>query len=362
MRGSTMNDHIIKHSFDQDLASGDLELEVEDKLGDPEFQIHPDTIDAEFHSVTKEKSKRIPIIASLVCGFSIVVLWVAYQVLPGLLTKTEESTPTAATASLPSSAQVPAGIASIGVPASLTGPQERKADETGVKDQAAVGTVQVVTPNGAVVVTQPAAAPDVQLSNAAKETSPAQQPAAAVSVATQPAPVLPLPAKAAQSTDAVLAAVEKKEPISASPKTAVVTVTPLVKTTSQVQIEPTSVRKPSAQQATEPPQATKAAKVQSKPVEPKMVAKADPVKKSVEMDGDPVMSGSETVKPLVTFSSGQIGLRSFSADTLVMVSSKTNSPVRYRVGDVLPSGDRIEHLDSNSMTVVTNHKVIRIVN
>lgn len=80
----------------------------------------------------------------------------------------------------------------------------------------------------------------------------------------------------------------------------------------------------------------------------------------IESDSNP--NHADSVKPLVTYTAAQLNLRSFDAGVMTMVSSKTNQPVRYRVGDALPSGDVIEYLDASSMTVVTNRKVIRITN
>lgn len=68
------------------------------------------------------------------------------------------------------------------------------------------------------------------------------------------------------------------------------------------------------------------------------------------------------VKPLITVTANEIGLRSLTADTLVVANASSGSITRYRVGDYLPSGEKIRHIDSLALTIVTDKQIIRIVN
>lgn len=66
------------------------------------------------------------------------------------------------------------------------------------------------------------------------------------------------------------------------------------------------------------------------------------------------------VKPLVTMTGDEIGLRFFTADALSVSAKGQHKAATYRVGDALRNGERIQHLDPSSMTIVTDRRVIRI--
>ena len=70
-------------------------------------------------------------------------------------------------------------------------------------------------------------------------------------------------------------------------------------------------------------------------------------------------SGSgQAVKPLVTMSAAQLGLKAMTRDAIVVGSGTTSKT--YAQGSVLPSGERVETLDAEAMVIVTDRKIIRI--
>ena len=87
--------------------------------------------------------------------------------------------------------------------------------------------------------------------------------------------------------------------------------------------------------------------------------KPEPKKTSSEASASGSTAGQGGVTPVVTLSSAQMGVRSFSADSVV-VQVPGGDVKSYRVGDSLPNGEKLQKLDPTSMTMVTDRRVIRI--
>lgn len=66
------------------------------------------------------------------------------------------------------------------------------------------------------------------------------------------------------------------------------------------------------------------------------------------------------VLPLVVVVPDQIGIRSVTADFITITTS--TGLQRFKVGDYLPSGERLAHIDASASTIVTDKKIIRILN
>ena len=132
------------------------------------------------------------------------------------------------------------------------------------------------------------------------------------------------------------------------------------------------------QPAATPPTATPAPVVAETPPPPKPVKPASPASpkptatkpitvvpkpEAKKQSADAPASGSQVgqggVTPVVTLSSAQMGVRSFSADSVV-VQVAGGEVKSYRVGDSLPNGEKLQKLDPTSMTMVTDRRVIRI--
>jgi len=94
------------------------------------------------------------------------------------------------------------------------------------------------------------------------------------------------------------------------------------------------------------------------PKKPELAKVAKPTPPSQKPEAQPADAGE--VKPLVTMTGAAIGLRFFTADALSVAAMGADKPTTFRVGDSLPSGERIKHLDPSSMTIVTDRRVIRI--
>lgn len=109
--------------------------------------------------------------------------------------------------------------------------------------------------------------------------------------------------------------------------------------------------------STEKPASTTTAKPVKTPVAAQVKKKAEPV--TPASDGLLIVND---VKPLVSLTAAQFGLRSISNDVLVLSEERTGYTKKFRVGDSLPSGERITHIDAVSRTIVTNHQIIRITN
>lgn len=67
----------------------------------------------------------------------------------------------------------------------------------------------------------------------------------------------------------------------------------------------------------------------------------------------------ETVRPVHVLKPDVIGLTAFAPDHIVIISR--NRPVRFRAGDVLPGGETIVRLDAQSLTIVTDRSIVRIL-
>lgn len=383
-----INDFIINNSFRRkpknETGQGaqanddDVDLTLDPQSNQSQFAIDPDSVDAEFTTISeppKANNKRKKLIISLSAVGVISVMMLAAHLVLG---QKQEATPIVGAQGIPLPANaVPANLATLDskVPSSLAGAEPKTenatpAGEVVAAKPAAIGTDQkpevqgqqlaAVLPNAAVSATQSTAIP---VQNPAPVTPKAQEPVAAV-----------LPAASGTVAPVQAQAPVAQTPVVQNPVTPPQAVAAPVQQPEKKESAPEKSEKPqaAAQKATSEKSTKQEKKADSKDKaesKEKVAQAATPKKEekpaklvAEKAKAEQNEGAMESVKPLVTFSAGQIGLRSFSQDTLILMSSKTNAPVRYRVGDALPSGDVIEHLDSNSMTVVTNSKVIRITN
>lgn len=368
-----MNDHIINQSFITDMDDPALNGDPGYIGRQPQFEIDPAHIECEFTNVTPKSTFKKKILVVSMCGLGFLGAVAGALQMPqvkGFIDGSSAISPAAAAISPISGtvAQVPAALGTLTEkpPASLL-PPENNPTSSPAEAVAPIGSVlaSAGSVNPAVppaVVDQPSGTTvvaAVTLPAGATATTPASlaAPASVVdttSTAGSPAPIAPV-AATQLSSDAKATA---GAPV-------VVTQTDVASLAKPVSAKSGAVATPPARVAKAEPQAP--VKQEAKPAHKQAaVGAAKPPSVAIKDVGEPRVAVDEdvgeAVKPLVTFSAGQIGLRSMSPDTLVLVSSKTNNATRYRVGDSLPSGDVIQYLDSNSMTVVTNRKVIRIIN
>ena len=401
MSGDAFNRAIIENGFkrkpggDQnDATSDDIQLDVQGNTNG-EFQIDPESIDAEFTTVSHEKrsKKRKLLMISLA---AVAVFSTFFFILHFLMGQKEAAPAVIGPQGIPEPvAQTPSNLNSLNatLPASLA-PAEVKSELSPHEPKQTGGEVveaKAITAAPAQVVTPAVVAPAPMLPVTAP-VPPAPVLPMSVQPAQAPAPVLPVAAQQVvqPQTGSTPDSLQTSNPASAldgltkNPVTEPKSPDPQLQLASGVSDKPKSkpAEKPEAKTPvkTEKKDTEKAADKPSEKGESKSNIKSSdsktaskekasdkPTSKAVAVTDKPKAepqeaAAMESVKPLVSFSAGQLGVRSFSQDTLILLSSKTNSPVRYRVGDTLPSGDVIEHLDSNSMTVVTNLKVIRITN
>lgn len=191
-------------------------------------------------------------------------------------------------------------------------------------------------------------------SPASLATPPAQADAHAPATPAATAPTVSTPAPAAA---AVPAATPASAPVASPAATA-----PTKPAAQPLAQKPAPA--PAPAQPAKPAPAAQAAK-QAPVAQPKPAAAptqaAQPAKPKPEVAAAGAGQGSAgDVKPLVTVSAAEIGLRFFTPDSISVSASKDTSPQMYRVGDMLPSGERIQHLDAGAMTIVTSRRVIKI--
>ena len=365
-------------------AQDDIQLDVEEREAS-NFQIDPESIDAEFTTVKnakKSKNRKLLFISlGAVAVFSSMFFALHFMMGPKEVVQTAigpQGIPEPA-------AQTPATLNSLSstVPSSLT-PPEAKQESAPKESPSAVAEAVDGKPNVAASTPTaiPVTAPAAQMLPVANQAAPAPVLPTAALPASAPAPVLPVAAQqeplpvTSKTSDTQQPRQMVEDAKSPDPQLKIASNVaekpnnkPAEKTSSQAPVkqEKKAEEKKSSEKSTDKGET----KQDKKTVEQKQPAKEKttdkPANKATVSSEKPKAetqeaAAMESVKPLVSFSAGQLGVRSFSQDTLILLSSKTNSPVRYRVGDTLPSGDVIEHLDSNSMTVVTNLKVIRITN
>lgn len=352
-----MNDHIINQSFFTEMD--DPAIQGASGYVDPQqnFELDPQHIEGEFTNVAPKSSFKKRMLVASLCGVGFLSAVAGVLQMPQVKGFIDGSAvgPVAAASPVPAPiAQVPTSLGGLAEkpPASLMPPQEVAAPAAPVPATSAVVLPSAATQNPVPQVAAEAApvAPIAPPHNSLA----APQPAPASLGAPQPVSAGLAPS-ALPSAPAVVAA-----PVVAAATTAAAPAVPPVLTTaakSEATPQPTPIVKAAA-----PAASKQDVKQEAKPAAKQIASASSKTPPAAKKEASVGEEGGESVKPLVTFSAGQIGLRSLSPDTLVLVSSKTNAATRYRVGDSLPSGDVIQHLDSNAMTVVTNRKVIRIIN
>lgn len=92
------------------------------------------------------------------------------------------------------------------------------------------------------------------------------------------------------------------------------------------------------------------------PVEPAIAAKTQ-AQPSASPQATQTLSG-EAVKPLYKVTAKEIGLESFAREALTLNTSFGRTTVK--AGDVLPTGERVQFLDAQGLTIVTDRRVIQV--
>lgn len=341
-RTDSMNDHIIQTSFDEDM---DISGESEHRENAESFKLSPDSIDAEFETVKPKQNKRKIIAMSIVAGLAIGAVVMLAQLFLG---------------ARPDKPTIP--LADSGVQLPDAGAQSTAVAPTGLAaDAKPVATGETAKVGGGAVV-PPQASAVMNGSPAVAAAAPATPPSQGVPAASTAAVLASVAPTAVSTNQAAPQPTVTTKPAAPASLAAPAEVVPQQKA-AEVEKAVMPEKSPKAVEAKKPDQKpAQAATAPQKPSQPAKQASPTTNKSANAEVAAPHEAAQEAVKPLVTFSAGQLGLRSFSPDTLILVANKTSQPVRYRVGDALPSGDVIEKLDSASMTVVTNRKVIRILN
>jgi hypothetical protein len=201
-------------------------------------------------------------------------------------------------------------------------------------------------------------------------------------IATPGATLIPAPVSTASTPVVAIVAPQITEP-SGGPKITQQQAAPIV--ASPVSVPSGSIATPTPAPVPVAANALPVTVVETKPApviaqqhaEAKKIVTAQPTQKpsSAPRDQKPVPSGKPLVanqsnhqipkddggvKPLVTITAAEIGLRFFTADELSVSAKGANKAATYRVGDTLRSGELIQHLDPSSMTIVTDRRVLRI--
>ena len=193
--------------------------------------------------------------------------------------------------------------------------------------------------------------PVVAFPMAAAGGSPADLPQQAVTPATAnpPAAAVELPPDAAPPPVETAPQAPAESPFQNAEPQQPVTTPPA----APVVAEATPTPSPKPVQKTAPP-------VKQPATKPITVApKNEPKKPSAETPASGSSAGQGSVTPVITLSSAQMGVRSFSADSVV-VQAAGGDVKSYRVGDSLPNGEKLQKLDPTTMTMVTDRRVIRI--
>lgn len=326
----SLNDAIIQENFRAKTSPGNSEFEIaaEEYVEERSEDFASDVVDGEFKALER---KRKPIVKYLLIGLGVLGIAgtggvflmphllgspepIDFAALSGQSQQTPLSAPVlsheqSAGIALPSQADQPTfGIAPEGAgvqphPALITDPAALQLVGGGAP---AVTPVVGVSPEAKFAMASPEVAKPVSvpIAETPKPTPVAQAPAAPVKVAIAPPSTTPVVKKVVEA--------EKKSPEPAKP-----------------------ISQP-----------------KSKPIEVAQTRQSD------------VIVGDKTivndVKPLVTVTANQIGLRSLMKDGLVV--SVSGELQRFKVGDYLPSGDRVVFIDSQAYTIVTDKQIIRVVN
>lgn len=162
-------------------------------------------------------------------------------------------------------------------------------------------------------------------------------------------PVVPAVAPAAATSDA-----GAHSPKPAATPLAKIPVQPVAKASAAVVPTVKPIVKPAVTRAAQ------LVAVKSVPIKSIPVAKPLLVKPTIAAPGDDSNPLGADVRPLVTVTAEQIGMRAMSADAISLATAAGIQ--RFKVGDYLPSGDRVMHIDSPGATLVTDKKIIRVVN
>lgn len=191
-------------------------------------------------------------------------------------------------------------------------------------------------------------------------------------VPTAPTPAIAKPAVPAAGTPPALAAAA--HPQSEAAKLAASPPKPSVPPTAKPPVPPVAKAavglpaKPVVKPVVARPVPLAAAK-QPAPVKLVVAAKSVPAKpqlaKVVAPQPQPIHADDSNplgadVRPLVTVTAEQIGMRAMSAEAISLATAA--GVQRFKVGDYLPSGDRVMHIDPPGSTLVTDKKIIRVVN
>ncbi len=152
-----------------------------------------------------------------------------------------------------------------------------------------------------------------------------------------------------------------------------------VSTVAKKEVAPAPVSQVASQNVpmkTQPAPQPETKKVVAAPVQPtpkKVVEKSPastqaPVAKKVAPatdSGSGILATSDAlandVKPLVTVTANQIGLKSLTKEAL-LIANNGGASQQFRVGDYLPNGDQLLFIDSQAATIVTDKKIIRVAN
>ncbi|WP_341744834.1 hypothetical protein [Azonexus hydrophilus] len=177
------------------------------------------------------------------------------------------------------------------------------------------------------------------------------------------APPVAVPAPAAPILATVGAGQGSAAPIAAAtqPPAQPTIVAPALQVSAQIENPPVEAppRKPAAQSKP---------KVENVAVAPKLVT--PPKVSSPEPRRAPAAAApsiakneiglSESVKRLVTTSASDFGIRSIQPEGLIFTGNNGGRPVIVLLGDVMPNGERLQSINIQTNTVITDKSVIRV--
>lgn len=344
---SAINDSIINNSFssrDEDERDGnDFELRAEDMREDSRGEEFAGSVhEGEFEAVAQKRRlspRKIAIAIGLIltAGGGAGFLAHTLQARNGSATEPDF----ADLKTVMQTNQPVAPVVSPAVPAEGAAPVVSVA--TG--DQTA-GVPQVVTDQAVAVSTTPSstiAAPSIPTSPITEvSVAPGAKQAPASSVG--PAPV-------SSPVAAAPAPVVAPAPVAAAP----VKVAPVVAVPAKVAAQTEKKPAPTAIAIKKAPESQ--TKDSSVIREASIKPRASEQPSSSAVDAAAVIND---VKPLVTVTANQIGLKSLTKDMLLVANGATTH--RYSIGDLLPSGERIVFIDSHAATIVTDKQIIRVAN
>lgn len=329
-----INEAIIDHNFTLDAEHQDGDATSSQEPNQP--FVH-DLDHEDFVLVTDDKSKlkkrRLAIaIGSVLIVGGIAVAYIQFAGV-GAQQKHDDFAFAKPPLELPVQNHNPAALPPAEVPAQVPG-------QDGTASNQEATPAPGVSPQS-VALTPPTAASQT-MPVASQQAAPVQA-AAPAQVTPSPAPTPAQPVQPAAVTQAPVA-VQPTPPANQAPA-ATKTATQSAPATKPSPAQPAAKAPPAPQAKSPAPAATAVAPAKAKNDAP------------VSATGQ--ASGGE-VKPLVAVSAAEIGLRYFTPDSISVATSKDTAPQMYRVGDMLPSGERIQHLDAGAMTIVTSRRVIKI--